>query len=68
MVRKCKNVCKFDARFNMFMNSRALTVQVDVDPGVDLYRLLELDQFFNPTNWTLSFCIALFQSQNIKIY
>jgi hypothetical protein len=33
-----------------------------------LHKLLELDQFFNPTNWTLSFCIALPQSQNIKIY
>jgi hypothetical protein len=36
MVRKCKNVCKFDAGFKMFVNSRALTVQVDVDPGVGL--------------------------------
>jgi hypothetical protein len=36
MARKCKNVCKFDAGIKMFVNNRALIVQVDVDPDVGL--------------------------------
>jgi hypothetical protein len=36
MVRKCKNVCRFDAGIKMFVNSRTLIVQVDVDPDVGL--------------------------------
>jgi hypothetical protein len=36
MVRKCQNVCKFDAGIKMFVNNRALIVQVDVAPDVGL--------------------------------